>query len=144
MVTSFSLISMHQFFPRVITESHLFCFLYPLAEGKSICPNRVTLVLYQPLQAGIIFRNSWSTYNGCHSLFGVFLFGYSLWVSFGEEDYFVFLVLGGIVVVLGIFLFWKKLKFGWIRRGRGSGRTWEEGKNMINIYLDLKIALNKK
>lgn len=59
--------------------------------------------------------------------FGVFFFGFISW----------------FLGFLFFSFFEKKLKFGRVRMGRGSGRNWRMGRK-TKICLNLKIALNNK
>lgn len=82
--------------------------------------------------AGLMFGSSWAAYDGLHSVIVGASLVYSLvgfLFPFGILFYFIFLVLGGVVVM--VFFFKKELKVGW---GRGSKRTCGGAEYDLNIF----------
>lgn len=97
--------------------------------------------LYQPhSRAGLMFMRRWPTQSGLHDFCSLSCHSFSLVFSLSFVELFCFvsncLSFWFLFCFLGFYFEKeeKKHEVGWVRRWRGSGRTWRKIKNIIKTY----------
>ena len=93
--------------------------------------------------ADLMIRSSWPTYNELHS-FLIYFYLVTVWWGFLVGGMVLFCLLGFRVFYCYMYFFFEKeLNVGWVKRGRGYGRTLGRGKYDQYIF-KFKIVLNNK